>query len=60
MIAAWVVEKDRAFECIRRFEKLTPAGFHYGRLKLDPMWDPLRGDPRLEAIVAAHAPSGAP
>jgi hypothetical protein len=22
----------------------------------DLMWDPLRGDPRFEAIVAAHAP----
>lgn len=59
MIAAWVAEKDFALEQMRLFEKLTPAGFHYGRLELDPMWDPLRGDPRFEAIVAAHAPAGA-
>jgi hypothetical protein len=25
-------------------------------LKLDPMWDPLRGDPRFEKIVASLAP----
>jgi TolB-like protein len=60
IIAAWVGEKDLALEQMRLFEKLTPAGFHYGKLKLDPMWDPLRGDPRFEAIVAAHAPKDAP
>jgi hypothetical protein len=25
-------------------------------LRLDPMWDPLRGDPRFEKIVASLAP----
>jgi hypothetical protein len=58
-IAAWVGEKDLALEQMRLFEKLTPAGFHYGRLKLDPLWDPLRGDPRFETMVAARAPAGA-
>ncbi len=24
---------------------------HYGELRLDPFWDPLRGDPRFEKIV---------
>ena len=57
MIAACVGEKDLALEQIALFEKVTPAGFHYGRLRLDPMWDALRGDPRFEAIVASHAPS---
>jgi cell wall assembly regulator SMI1 len=28
----------------------------YGRLKLLPWWDPLRGDPRFEKIVADLAP----
>jgi len=28
----------------------------YGMLKLLPFWDPLRGDPRFEQIVASFAP----
>jgi hypothetical protein len=28
----------------------------YGQLKLEPDWDPLRGDPRFEKIVASLAP----
>jgi len=28
----------------------------YGVLKLLPFWEPLRGDPRFEAIVASLAP----
>jgi hypothetical protein len=30
----------------------------YGALKLLPFWDPLRGDPRFEKIVASLAPKG--
>jgi hypothetical protein len=30
--------------------------FSYGQLKLMPFWDPLRGDPRFEKIVASLAP----
>jgi hypothetical protein len=29
---------------------------HYGSLKLLPFWQPLRGDPRFEQIVASLAP----
>jgi hypothetical protein len=31
----------------------------YGALKLLPFWDPLRGDPRFEQIVALLAPKDA-
>jgi hypothetical protein len=55
MIAAWVGEKDLAFEQLA-FSARTPAGVTYGELKLDPFWDPLRGDPRFEKIVASLAP----
>ena len=55
MIAAWVGEKDLAFEQLALSAR-TPGGATYGELKLDPFWDPLRGDPRFEKIVASLAP----
>ncbi len=55
MIAAWVGEKDLAFEQLTVSAR-TPAGVTYGELKLMPFWDPLRGDPRFEKIVASLAP----
>jgi hypothetical protein len=33
-----------------------PNSLSYGDLKLLPWWDPLRGDPRFEKIVASLAP----
>jgi hypothetical protein len=33
-----------------------PSVLSYGRLKLLPWWDPLRGDPWFEKIVADLAP----
>ncbi len=55
MIAAWV--GDNALAC----EQLDIAIRHtnsvsYGQLKLLPSWDPLRGYPRFEKIVASLAP----
>jgi len=55
MIAAWVGEKDLAFEQLALSAR-TPNGATYGELELDPFWDPLRGDPRFEKIVASLAP----
>ena len=57
IIAAWVGEKDLAIEQLRLFISLLPAGPPYGPMKLNPMWDPLRGDPRFEEIVASLAPT---
>ena len=55
LIAAWVGEKDLAFEQLERAVRL-PNTLSYGQLKLLPYWDPLRGDPRFEKIVASFAP----
>jgi len=55
MTAAWVGEKDLAFEQLALSAR-TPGGATYGELKLDQFWDPLRGDPRFEKIVASLAP----
>ena len=55
--AAWVGEKDLACEQLLRATQLPGYGtISYGQLKLLPYWDPLRGDPRFEKIVASLAP----
>ena len=33
-----------------------PSGVSYGPLRLHPYWEPLRGDPRFEKLVASLAP----
>jgi len=55
MIAAWVGDKDLACEQLAKAVQL-PGTLSYGQLKLLPYWDPLRGDPRFEKIVASLAP----
>ncbi len=55
MTAAWVGEKDLACEELAIATRL-PSLLNYGQLKLLPYWDPLRGDPRFEKIVASLAP----
>ena len=57
VIAAWVGEKELACEELEKAIPLSGLGVHtYGQLKLSPWWDPLRGDPRFEKIVADLAP----
>ena len=55
IVAAWVGEKDVALQNLAKAGQL-PGLVTYGRLKLLPWWDPLRGDPRFEKIVASLAP----
>src|SRR5437870_1148072 len=57
-IYTWTGEKDRAVEQIAAVERI-PNTLSYGLLKLHPYWDPLRGDPRFEKIVASLAPKDA-
>src|SRR5215469_18315469 len=59
MIAAWVFDKDLAFEQLA-LALSGPSGLRYGELKLQPLWDPLRGDPRFEKIVSSLAPKEPP
>ena len=54
-IYAWTGERDLAIEQLQIAAKL-PNGVHYGDLRLDPIWDALRGDPRFEKIVTSLAP----
>ena len=53
--AAWAGEKDLAVEQLAAVARI-PSRVSYGQLKLHPFWDPLRGDPRFEKIVASFAP----
>jgi serine/threonine-protein kinase len=55
MIAAWVDEKDLACQQLA-LAVSRPNDLGYGQLKLMPYWDPLRGDPCFEKIVASLAP----
>ncbi len=55
IVAAWVGEKDLALQNLSKAAQL-PGFLSYGRLKLLPWYDPLRGDPRFEKIVDSLAP----
>jgi serine/threonine-protein kinase len=48
-------EKDLAIGQIAATLRI-PSTLSYGNLKLHPYWDPLRGDPRFEKIVADLEP----
>jgi len=55
MIAAWAGDKDLAYQQLAIVAR-PPSPVTYGQLKLLPFWDPLRGDPRFEKIVASLGP----
>jgi serine/threonine protein kinase/tetratricopeptide (TPR) repeat protein len=56
VIYAWAGEKDRAIQQLAQATREPGSHISYGYLRLHPLWDPLRGDPRFEAIVASLAP----
>ena len=56
--AAWAGEKELASQQLEAGLRAPAASvmLSYGALKLFPVWDPLRGDPRFEKIVESLAP----
>jgi TolB-like protein len=56
--AAWAGEKELALQQLEAGLRAPAAALmlSYGALKLHPLWDPLRGDPRFEKIVESLAP----
>jgi TolB-like protein/Tfp pilus assembly protein PilF len=54
-VYTWTNEPDRAIELLQKLVAL-PGYTNYARLKLHPMWAPLRGDPRFQKIVNSLAP----
>ena len=56
--AAWAGDKELALQQLEAGLRAPAVSsmLTYGALKLHPVWDPLRGDPRFEKIVASLAP----
>jgi serine/threonine-protein kinase len=57
LTAAWAGERELALQQLAAGLRAPVASqiLSYGALKLFPVWDPLRGDPRFEKIVASLA-----
>jgi TolB-like protein/Flp pilus assembly protein TadD len=55
MICTWTGERELALEQLEAVTK-GPGNHTYGNLRLSPLLDPLRGDPRFERIVQSLAP----
>jgi TolB-like protein/Flp pilus assembly protein TadD len=49
-IYAWTGENDEALKLVEHL-LITPAGISVPLLKLDPVWDRLRKDPRFQALI---------
>ena len=56
--AAWAGDKELALQQLEAGLRAPQASemLSYGALKLFPVWEPLRGDPRFEEIVESLAP----
>ena len=49
-IFAWTGEKDLAIAQLNAALKV-PNDLHYGEMRLHPLWDLLRDDPRFETLI---------
>jgi TolB-like protein/Flp pilus assembly protein TadD len=56
-IYSWVGEHDEAFRLLDHL-LTVPNGFTVPTLRLDPVWDPLRKDPRFQALIDTYAAKG--
>ncbi len=54
-IYAWTGEFDEAFRLLDHLLDV-PNGITVPMLKLEPMWDPLRKDPRFQALIDKYSP----
>ena len=61
IVYAWTGQGDKALELLNMLAgrpaiDATVYQPTYGTLRLDPVWDPLRGDPRFTAVLERLAP----
>jgi TolB-like protein/Flp pilus assembly protein TadD len=54
-IYAWTGKFDEAFQLLDHL-LVAPNGLTVPMLKLDPTWDPLRKDPRFQALIDKYSP----
>jgi tetratricopeptide (TPR) repeat protein len=54
-VYTWSGEHDRAIEVLQKLVSM-PSYINYGRLKFQPLWKPLRGNPKFENIVTSLGP----
>ena len=54
-IYAWTGESDEAFRLLDHLLAVPNFSLSVPILKLDPSWDPLRGDPRFQALIEKHS-----
>jgi TolB-like protein/Flp pilus assembly protein TadD len=57
IVYAWTNESELAFRELATLIQL-PSSVDYGDLKVNPVFDPLRNDPRFDKLIAQLAPSG--
>jgi serine/threonine protein kinase len=50
VVYTWADQPDLALETLKASAE-RPAGVTYGELKLDPAWDPIRGDDRFHRLL---------
>jgi TolB-like protein len=55
VVSGWTDQLDLAFEKLSSLTKVA-NGIFYGQLKWDPLWEPLRQDPRYQKLLAELAP----
>jgi TolB-like protein/class 3 adenylate cyclase/Flp pilus assembly protein TadD len=55
MTYAWAGKKDYALSELDNAANI-PGWLSYGELRLDPLWDPIRSEPRFQKIIASLAP----